>query len=438
MSQVLNTVSKEFDYSAKPLLYGRYKYHRITPNEALPQLAIGGASTLTYDIPNVVQNLGISYLKIVGTASAASGANVYQHIPDDCIPFFLGAVLQPTDGQELMNIQDLQMWSKLSSRPETPLIEFKKKDSRMPFHPSRVNEATNKQADGDDAALAYEDAGFFRHGGNNVPISGTWYIPLKDFHGTILSKNKDLYFGQILQLVLTSHPTTRFLFTSDSALDPASNPAQIAANITFNFTTAELWLAEEIEMSLVQATKEKAMKGYDLNVPYVVRKFTGTFSSTNHIARANFARSDGRKLVRIYHTMAESPQTLNNVINTKKEGDATFITNWNGKQMQDSPLTYGESDYLWQKDSLDESCIMGIEHFNESWFYVENFGHVLKGYYNEREYGEVIEGIDLDQQIQMPWEINITFTGATDKNHVVYGLMLRSLYVQTGQSLVWR
>ena len=383
-----------------------YMYRRLFPLSE-PTIATNGTAYSEFEIvPSQVFNLSKSYLDFdVDKVAPAANTN-YNYFHNGFIAPIDSIELTTAGGRQLVYLQNVPYMTKVMLSPTTAYDDFLSNPVALP------------------AIAASGTCGSFRHGmfhkndsvntldddllgarvvvgqGGSVVVTGDSYtgvshwisgsavntavgtrcsIPLAQFAGSLLSVNKDLYFGQTIRLRITWNQGKFWGFES---LNPPT------AVTTAPFATAPVITNDRLRLAIQanpiseQAIKQRVLsEGITLNVPY-----THTFKYNFQVGAGEVSptrkinKSHGQRLLRIF-TAPFNP-------NGESVGGSIYCQNYNagdrmfgqvrsqldGKNLQDSNLITANGDlYTYLQDRLDKSVGGSIRQFLNSSYMLDDW-----------------------------------------------------------------
>ena len=429
--------SAEVDYAPRPVLYGKYKYHKIIPNETNGAINVdnSGGQTMTFNIPgNLVFNPSKTYIKFTYAVSAAT-AGAYQYMPADCHPWWRVIDWSPTSSQPLVHIEDYDHYSKLALRPGVHYDDYKTFDSSGGFNRCNSLVTQNKRPDGANSSVNWEEPRFWSISGLGAALAGTLYIPLSRFIDTALAINKDIYLGQISVLTFYFKPTTQFLFTATDQYNPIVGAVAIGNALTFNITNATMYLASEQDEIITRQLIADFNEGrHEMIIPYVVKinKTTLTNQSSNGIIVRLYPK-DGLKVVKIlqgifnneYNITAGTNVNFLSTVLPAYGGTNTCYSTVNSIRRQDNDLVLGTDDYIMLRDLFTGSAYLSNGAYQDAWCFIENFAENIPKSEIDLPLENRLVGLDLGPELI--WQFNVTWTAAQTVSHYTYPITLKKM-----------
>lgn len=415
-----------------------YMYRRLFPL-AEPTLALNGTAYSEFEIvPSQVFNLSKSYLDFdVVKALTAAGYN-YAHngfiAPIDTIE------LTTAGGRQLVYLQNVPYMTKVMLRPTTPYDDFLTNPISVPgnatiaaagvsrtcaFHRSDSIAGTGAANDPLGQSIiqtiaggtglvqeSYTGVSNWISSGNGAALAVRYSIPLNQFAGSLLSVNKDLYFGQTIRLRITWNQGKFFGFEAASPIVAAANPYAVTPIIS----SGRLRLAIQANPISENAIKQRVLtEGVYLNVPYT-HTFKYTYTATGPVSPTRkLNKSHGQRLLRIFTSMFNNAgegtggayYCQNNNI-----GDLLFTrirSQLDGKNLQDSDLITADGDlYTYLQDRLDKSVGGSITQFLNASYMLDDWTPWKTK--DSKQGDTLVAGLSLAEERQ--YDITITTTAA--------------------------
>jgi hypothetical protein len=244
-------------------------------------------------------------------------------------------------------------------------------------------------------------------GGATAAVQLRYKVALKVFVGTILSLDKDLFFGQNLQLVINWSDYRAFGFSSTVT---CGDPAEIAAAPAI--TKYQLYMAEDVNdfnrevlMSQVKAS------GINIVVPYTYCKpITIAANSTNGTNSQPLTKGMGiclKRAITVPSIANAVSASRNNTFNVGGVKFTTVQSTLDGKPLQDQKLVLADSDvWNYMRDLIKRSPAgLSQRTHEENCFFLDNFSDC----YDSTKFYEndcYVSGLTIDGS-QKTYEVNI-------------------------------
>jgi hypothetical protein len=475
-------VAKELDYKSSDLVHPEYKMSKIYQQTGSQTVSIttAGNSESVFELPVNAMNLSKSVLNFTATPQASGGGN-YNYAYMDCASPIRQIQLYTRGGTYLCDVNHANTYTKVVWKPETKVGEFldmpnhdagsgwgnylqkcnannqlffsqtaaEFKSAIIDTNASLADLATDltaliKRPDTsarrhDDVALAdgtgepssvdvsFKEAKYFAGGGNNTatPVLNI-KLPLGMIYNTILSLNKDLYFGEVLYLRIVWAPSTKIFYFGDDALSPGGGTLGAAA-VNCEITNLQLYLAIEQNQQIKNQLMSQVMgAGHRVLIPYV---HTNLNSSLGAVAQQNvtvrYNRGHGQRLMKVYHSCFNNTENQNTAYDNDNRADAkvlSFYTTLNNMRQQEFDIdTSGEEDYMILKDKLKDTAIMNADVYHYNWFWCDDYSGGAK---ND---DMVVAGLSLDDE--QKWEI-VSTTAGNALRHYTFAVCQREVMLQ--------
>lgn len=220
-------------------------------------------------------------------------------------------------------------------------------------------------------------------GAGESNISVRFHIPLSIFSGSILALDKDLLFGQNLQLKIIWKPIANWGFQCAGVAAGASVQLPIVTVAGVNYPLLQnmyLYMSEDVNPDTVGEFRNKLEAGpIAVNVPWIdgSQLSTGAAAGTYSI-QAQLNPSDGERLKRVITAAANVANTTKRTANTFNVANVKFsgLQSKLGTQArQENVITVADSQ-LWNqmRDLIKRSPAgMSSRSFEENMFFVDNF-----------------------------------------------------------------
>jgi len=447
---MVDQISSELDYMPKYSSEPFYEYSLVFPQSGTTTAVItaGGNQQSIFEIPpGKAFNFAKSWLqfKIIFT-DAVNFDHTWCFA--DFIAFFRQIVVTTRSGVQLLNLNDANMFSKLTMKPHKSL-----NDSQ---HGYLIGIGTNTQKVEpcvSNNSLALNTFATVRYNGTQsnskhlIEPTYLWRgvaaadtlelnvnIPFKYLFETILGLDNDLYFNETLLVKFTWDSLSGMAFANRAAspgdpIDPSTGARALVGPA--NVSELEMHLAIEKNLDIVTKLMEKVNSpgGLNLMIDYIYNSSTG-LTGENQSVSIRINRENGRYLEKIYHTICAAE-----VPNTSKYGNdnlagnkpTSFYTNLNNnKLMQYDYTTLKYDDYfatIRLNSSLNDSSLIGLNMYYYNWCWTQDFS---SGAIDTND-NNLIRGIDLNTGEQK-WDFVARCANAP-YTHYTYVLCKRMLKI---------
>ena len=477
--------AKQLDLAPKSYAAPVYKLRRFTQISGGTSLTLSTATTMSqFNIPgDKVWNLSKSYLQFDATFPAVNVNLSINSAFTDCLP--LDSIqLQTASGQILANVQQAQVYSKIAQPLSLSLDEY---NSRGPVYgdtgigtgypisqnmgcqpykdddnrtstqlfPSRPSAAViiDVTAGGDAADIPSRNTAAANHeSGSDVLVnapqtlisgavdSGTaagesvlvirFKIPFKAFSGTILAVDRDLYFGQNLQLSIYYKPIANFGFSTAGVAGAAST-----APVSLAFSNYFMWLQEDISENAMDIKAQVMSGGLAMLCPYVESsQLTTTAAAGTYTISSPLTPGMGVALKRVITVPVNGANTTKRTANSFNVNGVKWTqvqSTLDGKPIQDQFLVVNNCDvwnYLYN-NIKNTPLGLSMRTFDQQAFFMDNFSDCDDGsQFNENDLKE--SGLT----VQLPKTYEVTFVQALTASLALYQyrVWLRKLVIGPG------
>lgn len=417
--------------------HGSYKYTRVlSQGQTATALNATSQTEILWDLPNRVMNLSRSYLEFDLDIPLPDTVNDHNEI------FTLGAPLErfslyTRSGQYLVDLTNCKTYlraitpyvssqSRVASNDKCQSsateAEAKTDGGRGQFNcmsrnlrstPADANGRNAQRYDSDAAGTAisaeidYTENQYFTRGETRVTTEGAVYmrfaVPLSEFHHTLCSVDKDLYFGQSLVLRASVSPLSRIGRATDGTSDARS--LSVGTN-HLHLKNIRLNLAVETNSAIANGVRNKVMtEGLVQLTPYVYTNlFSGGASQDTISHQARYNSGHGHSLLNVYcatmNSETERARGLD-MYNKVVAGVAQKVQSYqasvdNNLLSEYRPDCASGENYILQKEIMEGSMIQNQEVFryNE----VEIFSWRSGKSKDWKATDEVIDGLDLSAE----------------------------------------
>lgn len=412
-------VSSINDLSKKVFSGCSYRTNKLVPlsGSQTQTLSNTGTVNVQFEIPTQVVNLSKSRIAF-DMLIPAQGASNSAWVHADPLSLFSRIQLLTRGGVSIMDITDCNKYGAIVQPITTPMTELIQRSCGGTSARSVVgtdnttglsvyNPIQGIQCSGLNAAAntttSYRPSGpagavvassqlpilemryLFNSTALNSAVSLSYQIALENLEHTILSINKNLYFGENLILSITFNPLNSFAWYSTSVTDPNSAGATALTGTT-TVSNLSLYLKVEQNPAIIRGFQEKLMSPEGLTVicPYVYTSKVNTGpSSTTCALNFRLNRGYGQRLLRVYTTLFNNSETFAlaldrcNEYNSGVTGPAklnNYRTLLNSVQLQDYQIdcTRGE-DWLVNSDIIEGSAVSSVDQYKYQFVHIDDF-----------------------------------------------------------------
>ena len=283
----------------------------------------------------------------------------------------------------------------------------------------------------------------------------------KYLYNTIFAMNKDIYFGEVVNVRIVfdtpdsvyfrTTPASRvnvaagdFNYTDALTAGPPANYTAVSNNVTLN--NIGLFVAVESDPTIVNEIVNKVTtEGLKFNIPYVTTNKIAFNSQTPSIS-LRYNTAHGRKLRKIYYApfhQTESGQTsymrYNDIglvaPNASQQIIQSFYTMLNNDRLNDFDINCTvQQDYTLLQRKLTKSALQSYRDYAASWFWVEDFSGEGPLWDKESQDYTISTGIPLTSE--QKFDIYLNCTNAITLNHYVFAITEKELFIKPGSIMV--
>lgn len=444
----------------------KYRFLRVPLNNLTTDTVVltSAAQLLEWKLPASVYNLSRSFITYQETI-AGSGAGNFNWQDADVVNIGQNVFFGNGAGVPLMDLNFANNYSKVARKFDTRFEDYITNDLSSNLAPSNADNTANLRSVAITAGAGnpygitptatfgsiqslteplYTDVG-----GDDGDLVVYRQLDLKAYTNTILSVDRDLYFGdQQMYLRLTTPPaTTKMGYYSDSATDPTSNVAAIAG---VTLSKLYLYLAIEQNQGIVNDIMSLYKSGQlKVHIPYTVGIRTPTTSTAANV-QLTFNESYGRKLKRIMHTVWNNTESVNTQYDCQNFNASKIIsynTYLNSQQLQDMLLycylpnnasvpaaSVGLDDWKYNKRFAKDSVILNAGVYQLNWAHIDSFVNSDKNKDVPEE--NIDDGLDMKAVGQVQWQLQAT-TATANLVHYDYATFSREFIATPGAGFLW-
>ena len=304
--------------------------------------------------------------------------------------------------------------------------------------PSRTLAAGNTKINGTAAQFALTEQRYAIRGADVAggpvftAVSTSYAIPLNVLaRHSLLDIDKDLYFGEILNLTLVFAPYSSWVFECDAAFGNIS--ALGAAPVVSNF---QLLLSLESNPVIVNALREKvgSSEGFSMMVPYPLlqKTQTGAAGMINSVMRVN--RGQGSNILRVYTSFFTGNNTLAASLDNSNIAGAivsSYYTTTDGYRDADFDFRYADStDWLANQELFAGSAVQARRMWDSNYVNITDWS----GQPPCRADDTIITGLSMDHQTER--QLAFTATVGAAGTLYVFAIMQKTLVLSGGQIML--
>lgn len=257
-------------------------------------------------------------------------------------------------------------------------------------------------------------------GGGESNLAVRFTIPLSVFSGTLLALNKNILYGQNLQLKVIWKPIANWGFQCASVAAGASVALPIVNVAGVNYPKLQnlyLYASEDVNPDTVGALRAELDKGpVSINCPWVDgNQLTTNAAAGIYSIQSQLNPSDGIRLKRAITVAANGANTTKRTANTFNVGNVKYSSiqsKLDTQKLQENELTVADS-MLWNymRRLLRKSAAgLSSRTFEENMFFVDNFSDCQDSIHF-KENDRYTSGLELQRQKTYTVTFNQTSTG---------------------------
>lgn len=465
--QLETIISSELANKSKMYSHPKYRFTQLYPITNANQnttITASGGTEIQFQIPVKTINLSESYLSlsINPPAGGANRGNIFHASP---LSFLRHIQLFTQSGVYITDLYYANQYMNTVYFPETSLEDLQTNEI---VTSSTVNKWTtlaqqnaalgaSVNADyarrvstdvagalaatsiADDAIGFSERKYFYTYGDANTatPVINI-KIPMSYIKNTIFSMNRDLYFGEVLNLrfVTESYNSVGFICTHPVA-DVRANNAEFTGNLIMS--NVIFFLAVEQDLAISQAIINEMNAGnVNISIPYVYSYKTTNGASTTQTISLRLNRSHGHKLRRIYHAPTHATETgIYCYLRDNKGGVNTvssYYTLLNNDRLQEFNVDcVTAQDYMLLKHKLDRGVYSSVDTYQQNWFHVDDFTSEEPLHSAASQDIKLSSGIDLNSE--QKWDIYMTTTNRA-LIHYTFVVTEKKMMIRPGSTTV--
>lgn len=471
-----SVISEELRYSKKELSHPKYKLHNLYPLSGLQTQTItaAGAQEIIFQLPVKVLNLSESILSFTMKPAGNAAGIHFAHLTP--LSLIRQIQLYTQSGVYLADVQYVNKYLNVVYYPETKFDDFVKNpvinrssqnDYGIFTFPNAsqtggvptaeppvaiINTTRNYLQRGCiNAAGVLQEIGGVDSEQNTVSGKERMYydaqtqaglnvniqFPMKYLYNTIFDMNKDLYFGEVLQLRIVFDGRDSGYFDATTAASVQTGYAVEPQDI--NVTNISFFCAIEQDLNIANQIINKVnTSGLTVPIPYIY-SYKTNLSSTSQSLSLRFNRAHGKKLRRIYHAPSHNTETgiyaymRDNIAGSK--GVKNFYTLLNNDRLQEFNVDCTlAQDYMLLKHKLNNSCFINVDTYQYVWFWVDDF--TSEESLCEKQSRDIMLSSGIDLSSEQKWDIYMTTNNARALNHYNFAITEKELRIVPGQIIV--
>ena len=435
----MTIITCEFDYQKDTITHPTYQYSKINQQSGLQTITVptGGGVESIFELPPKVFNLARSILTNVVVPGTGAANNL---VFLDCIPHIQQIQLYSRTGMYLCDLMYANNYTSAIMRHENLLGEVLNNDipgddvgfweGLFPCNEAvtaNVFPPTGAASDVNYIEPAYQclTAGY----ANAHPIIH-YQFQLRQYKNTILSLDKDLYFGgETLYL--------RVVWAPSAKLGYLVTPATMTA--AYTITNLVLLLAVEqnkiLENQLME--KVKSGEGFTTICPMVYYNKINLGASSNQSIQVRYNRGHGATLKKIYVAPFANVENSNTAYSRNNAAGAMVsIFNTTVNNTRTSQYDYycaNGDDWIAKKDKLKGSCILTSNEYYRNWTWIEDFtdNYSLQDrkYILPQSVDNILDGLNLNEEVIYQFTNYNTVGNNPQLNYYVFACTQKNLVV---------
>ena len=193
-----------------------------------------------------------------------------------------------------------------------------------------------------------------------------WKIPGRELYNTIMSLDKTLIVGEVLNLRITWAPAQHHGFWSTTA--GYGTPVDIAGASAVGISNLAMYLSQETNPSVLnELSQVVSTTGMTVLIPFThAYKTTLAKALTSNAVSIRLSRGHGISLERIYTLFGTGKEAAN----TRYDADVTNVTSFysllNSRRMQEFDVVQASDDYDWMKTGEKKDRVVSLQLSNDS------------------------------------------------------------------------
>lgn len=459
-------IAEQGYYRKHKYSYPHYKLSKVTPQSGSQSVTIvSGGDESIFELP--VKNMNFHDSVIEFTAVFAASTN-YSWIIADCLSFFRQIQLYTRSGVMICDLNDVNFYTKVVWSYETNFNEYKNYDDITSNNNySLMYQASNKLADASQRSIAttgteaaynsdkhYDEQLYFHVSGNAASYTVKVKFPLGRLVNTIFSLNKNLYFGEILNLRLVWGNKNHMAFDNSTAVDIGNVLDYAGASVAI--TNLALYLAYDDNPENEQMLRNKILSsGMEILMPYVWRTKTSFSTSGSQNVSIKYNIAHGQRLMKIYHSVFRGVNTgtsahelydhANYDTSEVANGNAAaavskvqeFYTMIDNERLSNFNIVCPSGlDWLYMKKKCQGTPILSSNIYNYNWAWIDDFSGEKPKSDNHLipySYDNLIQGLSLIQEKKWDFQAltraSFNSGGAEGLDHWTFAICQRVLTI---------
>jgi len=249
--------------------------------------------------------------------------------------------------------------------------------------------------------------------------------------------DRDMIFGEEMYIRIQLAPSSKVVFTSTAAGNPAAGAAVIDAANQPKLQQITMRLAVQVDDEVERYVRAKFLAGQmSFTFPYVYGWRTGTTQAGTNSIQYQMTNQFGKKLKRVLHTVLPATETLNRAFDHENMDGSKldqYQTAIDSQPLQDDKLSCkqpaiggarGMDDWRENKHLVRGSALQGSAAYYLNWFHCDSFSNPKRESSVLVPESNILEGLDLAQP--RTW----SFTGNVIANlaHYTFAEFVREVH----------
>lgn len=371
------------EYRPQVVADSEYMHVRLFQQSGAPNVVItdtGGVATI--ELPVIPMNLGKSFLNFTQTLAAeAAFTNAFRDTPP-----ISRIELYTRGGQYLCDITNFNHIYQAFGQRTKKIEDFHGSDDailvkRQPLDaPATVANAspTYQQVEvnavisalnsvSSQFAVDNMDIKKFATSAHAAALTVNWRIECSELYNTVLSLDKSIYLGEVLNLRITFAGTQSHGFRSTAtALDGTVTGADVLTTAP-TITNLNFYLAQEMNPMVVNDLVQTVnSSGMEILIPYT-HSYKTIQTGTSHAVSLRLSSGNGISLERIYSIPVDGPEEKNTRFVANADNLVNFYTILDSKRLQQFDVLGGTTrDYLWLRKDESKDRVVSIKQSNSA------------------------------------------------------------------------
>lgn len=334
-----------------------YKFTKVIQNTGGDSLEIKTASqTSTFELPVVGFNLAKSSLNFTQVIPENTTPTRYAHAFRS-VPPFSRLELFTRGGTYLMDITNFANVYTAFGQRTKKIEDFHGSDNGIVTKTDLNDLAIRKSIVGTATQNPADESGI---------VTVNWKILGQELYNCVMSLDKTLIVGEVLNLRVTWNPAQHQGYWSSTAV--GGTPANIDAGSAVTISNLALYLAQEINPTVLnELSQVVSSQGMSVLIPYV-HAYKTTLGSllTSHAISVRLSRGHGVSLERIYTLFGTGAEEKNTRYDADVAGTTSFYSLLNSKRMQEFDVNVANEDYDWMKSGEKKDRVVSLQLTNDS------------------------------------------------------------------------